>query len=132
MILVDLFSQFIELVPLKDQVANTICQAVLEGWIFKHGPPRIMLSDQGPNVDGTEERELLRSFGVEKRHSTLYHPEGDGQAERGVHTVKQVMRCMLEDRNLEKTAWSSILQETSYEINPMPSKHWLLAIQSHI
>ena len=85
MILVDLFSQFIKLVPLKDQVANTICQAVLEGWIFKHGPPRIMLSDQGPNVDGTEERELLRSFGVEKRHSTLYHPEGDGQAERGAY-----------------------------------------------
>ena len=121
MIVIDLFSKFIELVPLKDQVASTICQGLLDGWIFKHGPPRIMLSDQGPNVDGTEVRDLLQNFGVEKRHSTPYHPEGDGQAERGVQTVKQVMRCMLEDRNLEKDAWPSILQETSYELNSMPN-----------
>ena len=58
---------------------------------------------------------------MEKRNSTPYHPEGDGQAERGVQPVKQVMRCMLENRNLEKNTWPSILQETSYEINSMPS-----------
>ena len=38
-----------------------------------------------------------------------------------VQTVKQVMRCMLEDRNLEKDAWPSILQETPYELNSMPN-----------
>ena len=38
-----------------------------------------------------------------------------------MQTVKQVMRCMLEDRNLEKDTWPSILLETSYEINSMPN-----------
>ena len=119
MIATDLFSKYIELIPLKNQLADSICRGLLDGWIFKHGPPHIMLSDQGPNVDGAEVRGLLHDYGIEKRHSTPYHPEGDGQAERGIQTVKQVMRCMLEDRDLDRDAWPSILQEISYEINSM-------------
>ena len=110
MITTDLFSKYIELIPLRNQLSGSICRGLLDGWIFKHGPPRIMLSDQCPNVDGAGQvRELLHDYGIEKRHSTPYHPEEDGQAERGIQTVKQVMQCMLEDRELDRDAWPSIL-----------------------
>ena len=67
MIATDLFSKYIELIPLRNQLSSSICRGLLDGWIFKHGPPRIMLSDQGPNVDGAEVRELLHDYGIEKR-----------------------------------------------------------------
>ena len=104
-----------------DQTAESVCKGLLQGWIYRHGPPRIMLSDQGPNVDGKLVREMLAKFGIEKRRSSPYHPEGDGQAERGIQTVKQAMRCLLQERNIGKDDRPSILQEVSYNINGLPN-----------
>ena len=56
------------------------------------------------------------TFRVLKRHSTQFHPGEMGRQSR--QTEKQIMRCMLEDRNLED-AWPSILQETSHALNSM-------------
>ena len=68
-----------------------------------------MTSDQAPNVDGEKVRELSAKFGVEKRHSSPYHPQGDGQAERGVRNVKQIMRCILNERKIENNSWDLLL-----------------------
>ena len=97
---------------MMDQTAESVCKGLLQGWIYRHGPPRIILSDQGPNVDGLV-REMLKRFGIEKRRSSPYHPEGDVQAERGVQNVKQAMRCLLQERNIEKNDWPSILKSAT-------------------
>ena len=83
--------------------------------------PEIVLSDQGPNVDETEIRDALRKWGIEKRRSSPYHPQGDGQSERGIQTTKQTLRCMLAEKKLQKESWSKILQEVAYSLNTMPS-----------
>ena len=46
----DIFSKYIE--PLQNQTASVICNAILDNWIFRHGCPEVMLSDQASNVDG--------------------------------------------------------------------------------
>ena len=81
---------------MKDMLAETVKEALQCAWIYKHGLPLILLSDQGRNVDGAIIRGLCEHFGIEKRHSSPYHPEGDGQVERSVETIKQTMRCLLE------------------------------------
>ena len=48
----DIFSKFIITVPLKDQTASVIASALLNNWIYVHGPSLYLLSDQGTNVDG--------------------------------------------------------------------------------
>ena len=121
LLLVDTFSKFMELVPLFDQESRSIVQALGDGWIFRHGPPVSLLSDQGPNVDGIEVREFLARFNIEKKHSTAYHPEGDGQAERGIRAVKQLIRCLIAEYELEDTDWPSLLPRVSYILNTTPS-----------
>ena len=121
LIMTDIFSKFVEVYPMADQTAESVCKGLLQGWIHRYGPPRIMLSDQGPNVDGKLVREMLGRLGIEKRRSSPYHPEGDDQAEKGVQTVKQAMRCLLEERSIEKDNWPSIIQEVSYNLNCLPS-----------
>ena len=54
----DVFSIYVEAVPIKDQHAPTVCQAFRESWIFEHGSPYLILSDQGSNVDGNLIHEL--------------------------------------------------------------------------
>ena len=68
----DVFSKYIEAVPMKDQRAITVCQAFRESWVFKHGSPYFLLSDQGSNVDGNLIHELCKIFNIEKMRSSAF------------------------------------------------------------
>ena len=120
LLMVDLFTRHVELAPMKDQTAATVIAAFEENWIFRgHGVPGVILSDQGPNLDGQEFRRFCKTLGIDKRHTTPYHPECDGMAERNIGTVKQVISCMLLDRNLSKGVWPSLMTEVSFYMNSM-------------
>ena len=117
-LIVDLFSRYVELIPLRDQTAESIAEAFLVGWIFRgHGIPDVLLTDQGKNVDGHEIRDLCKKLGIHKRHSSPYHPQADRMAERNIGTAKQVIRSLLMEREMEKGAWPSVLPEASFLMN---------------
>ena len=117
-LMVDLFSHYIELAPLEDQTAESIVRKIKRSWIYKgHGVPKLLLTDQGLNVDGSKVRERCGELGIEKRHTTAYHPQADGMAERGIGTVKQTIRCILLDRKMEQVSWQTLLPEISFLLN---------------
>ena len=121
LIITDLFSKWVEIAPMPDQTSSTILVALNMFWFYRHGLPEAVLSDQGPNVDGAEIRRSLDSLGVKKVRSSPYHPQGDGQAERNIQTVKQTLRCILSQRELTKECWPEVLQEVAYTINTLPN-----------
>ena len=117
-LIVDLFSHCIELAPLEDQTAESIVNEFKRAWIYRgHGVPKVLLTDQRPNVDGQKVREMCRQLGIEKRHTTAYHPQADGMAERGIGAVKQTLRCLLLDRKMEQASWPALLPEVSFLLN---------------
>ena len=73
---------------MKDQEAETLKSALLGHWIYRHGKPSYLVSDQARNIDGVIINALCKDLDIEKRRSSPYHPEGNGQAERRVQTVK--------------------------------------------
>ena len=120
LLMVDLFSRYIEIQPLRNQEAESLVSAFEQGWIYRgHGVPVKILSDQGSSIDGRKFREFCRLLGVEKKRTTPYHPETDGMAERNIGMVKQVIRCLQLDRRLEKYSWPSLLTEVSFHCNGM-------------
>ena len=72
------------IVPHGKPSVVTIVRGILDGWIYRHDPPNLILSEQGPNVDVSEITTDLAMHGIKKKRSSPYHPEGDGQSERGV------------------------------------------------
>ena len=108
LIMIDLFSKYTEAVAMPDQEASTILTALERGWFYRHGFPITLLSDQGRNVDGSLIREACKKWGIRKIHSSPYHPQGDGEAERGIQTFKQTMRCLLAEKQMERTAWPDL------------------------
>ena len=42
----DIFSKFVHVIPLKDQTAPVLIDALLTSWVFVHGKPLYLLSDQ--------------------------------------------------------------------------------------
>ena len=129
LLVVDTFSKWIEIIPMRDQTAESIKKAFLEGWVNRHGVPAVLMSDQGKNVDGEVLHALCNEYGICKKHSSAYHPEGNGTAERAIGRVKQVMRCLLADRNMPKTHWPLLLSEISFVSNSLPSANTTVSPQ---
>lgn len=80
-----------------------------------------MLRHQGPSVDGSEVRAVLAKYGIERKRSSPYHPEGDGQSERGIQGFKQIMRCLLQEKEIEMEYWPPLFNQVGYILNSIPS-----------
>ena len=78
----DYFSKWPFAVPLSDQTANKIVQALIKDQVFTLvGPPQRLHSDQGRNFESQILSELCKAFGVTKSRKTPYHPMGNGLVE---------------------------------------------------
>ena len=81
----------------------------------------VLMSDQGKNVDGEVLHALCDEYGICRKHSSAYHPEWNGTAERAIGKIKQIMRCLLADRSMPQTHWPLLLNEISFISNSLPS-----------
>ena len=117
MLIGDIFSKFVSAVPLREQTAKSIVDAFLKHWLYIHGTPLYLLSDQGSNVDGEAMKTLCNKFGIEKRRSSAYHSQGNGFAERSIRTIKDLLRSVLLHRQLPQSQWRSLLPELVFALN---------------
>ena len=118
----DIFSKFIQAIPLRDQSAPSIIRAFKINWLYIHGCPLYILSDQGSNVDGDTMREFAGVFGIEKRRSSPYHSAGNGFAERNIRSVREVLRATLLDKNISQSKWRNLLPGLVFALNCSLSK----------
>ena len=117
LLIIDMFSRYVELVPMKNQEAPTIKAALMQNWIYRHGLFSTALSDQAKNIDGETKRRLCNALNVSKKHSSPYHPEGDGMAERAIQTVKSMLRCVLDEEDVSAYRWPDLLQQVAFLFN---------------
>ena len=118
----DTFSKYIVAIHLKDQISPLIVDALLQHWVFVHGTPFYILSDQGSNVDGNVMWEICATLSIEKRRSSAYHSQGSASAERNIHSVKDMLRSVLLHQRLEQSKWHSILFKIVFALNTTVSK----------
>ena len=118
----DIFSKYIHAIPLRDQTAPSIVRAFEKDWIFTHGSPLYLLSDQGSNVDGDTVREFCNRLGIEKRRSSPYHSQGNGFAERNIRSVREILRSALLSRKMSEDKWRKLLPGLVFALNCSVSK----------
>ena len=99
----DTFSKFTQAVPLKDQTVSVIVEAFMKHWVYLHGTPSYLLTDQGLNVDGALMNEIGNALGIEKHRSSAYHSQGNGFAKRNIRTIKDVMWSTLLHRRFSQS-----------------------------
>ena len=112
-----MYARYVELAPMKNQEAQTIKASLMQHWVYRHGKPRTALSDQAKNIDGEVMRNLCNALEIEKKHSSPYHPEGDGMAERAIQTIKSMLRCVLEEEDVSVYKWPDALQQVAFLFN---------------
>lgn len=85
---VDFFTRFANLYPMKDQRAPTVAQCLFEHYIRQHGVPESIHTDQGRQFESDIVKHLCASLGIEKTRTSPYHAQSDGMVERLNRTLK--------------------------------------------
>ncbi len=69
-----------------------------------------ILSDRGPQFTFRFWRKLQEVLGTQLNFSTAFHPRTDGQSERTIQTLKDMLRmCVLEVNGMISYPWWSLL-----------------------
>jgi transposase InsO family protein len=84
LVIVDLFSKYSHFVALKHPFTTLFVAKLFMVHIYRlHGLSTAIVSDRDRIFTSQLWRELLRLASVELRMSSAYHPQSDGQTERG-------------------------------------------------
>ena len=92
---IDCFSRYLILIPIKDHNATTISQALFERVVGYFGCPRKILSDRGTEFTGRVWGEMMEMLGIQQILTSLYYPQGNGIIERSHRTVGNMVRAQL-------------------------------------
>ena len=92
LVISDRYSKLVRTVPLKNITAAHIAQAFVHNWVFLHGPPVRLLSDNGTQFTARFFQNICRILGIRNVFTTTYHPQANGQVERFNRTLTSALR----------------------------------------
>ena len=98
---IDYFSKYVCLIPIKRTDSSTVAQALWEKWISVFGVPEVIHSDRGTNFESEIFLDLCRILGIRKTHTCPFYPQSDGLIERLFKTAKEMIGAMRDAR----TCW---------------------------
>uniref|UniRef100_A0ABD2WD90 Integrase catalytic domain-containing protein n=1 Tax=Trichogramma kaykai TaxID=54128 RepID=A0ABD2WD90_9HYME len=79
---VDRFTRWPEVCPMKDSARETVIQALLACWISRFGFPQVITSDRGAQFTSHYFRDFVKFFGVKHNFTNSWHPSSNGLVER--------------------------------------------------
>nr|GFC31183.1 reverse transcriptase domain-containing protein [Tanacetum cinerariifolium] len=71
---------------------DKLARIYLKEVFTRHGIPVSIISDRDPRFASNFWRSLQNALGTRLDMSTAYHPETDGQSERTIQTLKDMLR----------------------------------------
>jgi hypothetical protein len=114
LVVTDHFSKMAHAFLCKNQTAKQVARRLWNDFFLIYGFPRRIHSDQGANFESKLIRELLEMAGVQKSHTTPYHPMGNGVTERFNRTLGNMIRSLPLQ---SKAKWPQMLQQLTFCYN---------------
>lgn len=96
--IMDDFSKYLIICPIAEQTAETIARSIVHELCLKFTVPKYLLSDNFSAFNSETFKEMCKLFKIKKLNSTPYHPESNGSLERVHHTIKVMIKAMINDK----------------------------------
>jgi hypothetical protein len=92
-VVVDRLSRMRHFIPCRTTVdARGLAEMFMKEVIRLHGLPKTIISDRGSQFAAVFWKQICDRLGIERRLSTAFHPETDGQTERANASMEQYLR----------------------------------------
>ena len=118
----DYFSRYFEIARLPDTKSSTVVTH-MKSIFARHGIPREVRSDNGPQYTSQEFRKFSREWNFQHTTTSPYHPQANGLAERSVQTVKNLLKKANRDG---KDPYISLLEYRNTPIDQIGSPAQIL------
>ncbi|GKB88184.1 putative reverse transcriptase domain-containing protein [Tanacetum coccineum] len=112
-VIVDRLTKSAHFLPMReDDTLEKLTRLYLKEVVSNHGVPVTIISDRDGKFTSHFWKSLNKALGTRLDMSTTYHPETDGQSERTIQTLKDMLRaCVLDfgkgwDRHLPLVEFS--------------------------
>ena len=87
LLIVDYYSRWIEISLLQSLTSESVIHHT-KSIFARHGIPDEVISDNGPQYASQQYSSFAKEYGFVHKTSSPYHPQGNGEAERAVKTIK--------------------------------------------
>ena len=91
LLVVDYYSRWIEVSHLKTMTSNAVIHS-LKTIFARFGIPELVYSDNGTQYTSSEFARFSQFYGFKHVTSSPHHPSGNGEAERAVQTIKNLLK----------------------------------------
>ena len=91
LLIVDYYSRWIEIFHLTSLTSRTVINS-FKAIFARLGIPESVFSDEGTQYTSTEFAKFSQYWGFQHKTSSPRHPSGNGEAERAVQTVKNLLK----------------------------------------
>ena len=108
LVIVDCFSKWPEVIPLKNKRASSVARAFVEQVVSRHGVPLEVHTDQGRNFESKLFKEIVFLLGIKKTRTTPLHPQSDGQVERQYLTILNYLAKFISENQKDWDRWISL------------------------
>ena len=113
LVIMDYFSKYVRVYPLKDQVTETVLDALMD-WVYAFGAPKRLHSDQGRQFESHLFQAMCEKMGIRKTRTTPYHPQSDGMVERFNRTLKDMISKYIRADGVD---WDQKVQPCTFAYN---------------
>nr|GFB22503.1 putative reverse transcriptase domain, ribonuclease H-like domain, aspartic peptidase domain protein [Tanacetum cinerariifolium] len=94
LVIVDRLTKSVIFTPIKEiDSMDKLARIYLKEVVTRHGIPVSIISDRDPRFASNFWRSLQNALGTRLDMSTAYHPETDGQSERTIQTLEDMLRA---------------------------------------
>jgi len=97
-VIVDRLTKSAHFLPVRETAPmENFATLYIKEVVSKHGVPLSIVSDRDAHFVSKFWKSFQREFGTQVRLSTAYHPQTDGQSERTIQTLEDMLRACVMD-----------------------------------
>jgi len=109
LVITDGFRKLTVVIPLARIEAHDVARAFVENWVFRYGPPKILISDNGKQFASKFFQRVCSMLGVSNIFTCTYHPQTNGQVEWYNRTVLAMLRNYVNEHQDDWDKYASSL-----------------------